>query len=94
VDVGSIEFIHKQVIAKRDARSAVILVSAELDEVLELSDRVAVMFGGRIVATFDADEADRERIGLLMARGEAALGGSKGREAVGAAAGGGPAGGR
>jgi simple sugar transport system ATP-binding protein len=88
VDVGSIEFIHKQVIGKRDARSAILLVSAELDEVLELSDRVAVMFGGRIVATFDADEADRERIGLLMARGEAGLGGGKGREAVGASAGG------
>jgi len=73
LDVGSIEFIHKQVIAKRDAGAAVLLVSAELDEVLELSDRVAVMYRGRLVATYDAEEAERERIGLLMARGEAAL---------------------
>jgi len=72
VDVGSVEFIHKQVIAKRDASTAVLLVSAELDEVLELSDRIAVIFRGRLVATFDADEAEREKIGLLMARGEAA----------------------
>ncbi|HEY7590445.1 MAG TPA: ABC transporter ATP-binding protein [Candidatus Limnocylindrales bacterium] len=72
VDVGSIEFIHKQIIAKRDAGAAILLVSAELDEVMELSDRIAVMFGGTIVATFDADEADREQIGLLMARGAAA----------------------
>ncbi len=85
LDVGSIEFIHKQVIAKRDAGAAVLLVSAELDEVLELSDRVAVMYRGRLVATFDADEADRETIGLLMARGEAALQGD--REAVGAGTG-------
>jgi simple sugar transport system ATP-binding protein len=73
LDVGSIEFIHKQVIAKRDAGVAVLLVSAELDEVLELSDRIGVMFRGRMVATFDAAEAEKERIGLIMARGEAAL---------------------
>jgi len=72
LDVGSIEFIHKQVIAKRDAGAAVLLVSAELDEVLELADRIAVMYRGRIVATFDASTAEKERIGLLMARGEAA----------------------
>ena len=47
LDVGSIEFIHRQVIAKRDAGAAILLVSAELDEVLELSDRVAVMYRGR-----------------------------------------------
>jgi ABC-type uncharacterized transport system ATPase subunit len=86
LDVGSIEFIHRQVIAKRDAGSAVLLVSAELDEVLELSDRIAVIFRGRIVATFDAADADRERIGLLMARGEAGLSGGTGRAAVGAGA--------
>ena len=73
LDVGSIEFIHRQVIAKRDAGVAILLVSAELDEVLELSDRIGVMYRGRMVATFDAAEAERDRIGLIMARGEAAL---------------------
>jgi general nucleoside transport system ATP-binding protein len=79
LDVGSIEFIHKQVIRKRDDGTAVLLVSAELDEVLELSDRIGVMYRGRIVATFDADAAEKEQIGLLMARGDAAA-----REPVGA----------
>jgi simple sugar transport system ATP-binding protein len=73
LDVGSIEFIHKQIVAKRDAGSAVLLVSAELDEVLELSDRIGVMYRGRLVAVIDAEseEADKERIGLLMATGKA-----------------------
>ena len=48
--MGSIEFIHRQVIAKRDAGTAVLLVSAELDEVLEMSDRIAVMYRGELVA--------------------------------------------
>jgi ABC-type uncharacterized transport system ATPase subunit len=69
LDVGSIEFIHKQVIARRDSGVAVLLVSAELDEILDLSDRVLVMFRGTVVGTFDAAEAQRERIGLLMATG-------------------------
>ncbi|HET7699914.1 MAG TPA: ABC transporter ATP-binding protein [Candidatus Limnocylindria bacterium] len=72
LDVGSIEFIHRRVIAARDAGVAVLLVSAELDEVLDLSDRVSVMFRGRLVATLDAAEAQRERVGLLMAKGTAA----------------------
>jgi simple sugar transport system ATP-binding protein len=76
LDVGSIEFIHKQAIARRDAGVAILLVSAELDEVLELSDRIGVIYRGRIVATFDADTAERDRIGLLMARGEAGLAGA------------------
>ncbi len=66
VDVGSIEFIHKQIVSMRDAGTAVLLISTELDEILSLSDRVAVMVGGRIVQTLSADELDRERIGLLM----------------------------
>ncbi|MFL5777690.1 MAG: ABC transporter ATP-binding protein [Chloroflexota bacterium] len=69
LDVGSIEFIHRQVVAKRDAGSAVLLVSAELDEIMELSDRIAVMFRGRIVAVRDARSADKNEIGLLMATG-------------------------
>jgi ABC-type uncharacterized transport system ATPase subunit len=69
LDVGSIEFIHKQAIKKRDKGTAILLVSAELDEVLELSDRVAVMFRGEIVATVDGPTANREEIGLRMATG-------------------------
>jgi ABC-type uncharacterized transport system ATPase subunit len=69
LDVGSIEFIHRQAIAKRDAGTAVLLVSAELDEVLELSDRIGVMFRGELVAMLDGRKADREEVGLLMATG-------------------------
>lgn len=71
IDVGSIEFIHNQIVAQRDAGVAVLLVSAELDEVLSLADRVAVMFDGRIVKTLPIEEATRERVGLLMAGSEA-----------------------
>lgn len=67
IDVGSIEFLHNQIIEQRDSGSAVLLVSAELDEILSLSDRVAVMFDGRIVKTLPIEEATRERLGLLMA---------------------------
>jgi simple sugar transport system ATP-binding protein len=74
LDVGSIEFIHRQVIAKRDAGTAVLLVSAELDEVLEMSDRIGVMFGGRIVAVVDGRTADKNEVGLLMATGGAERG--------------------
>lgn len=67
IDVGSIEFIHNQIVAQRDAGAAVLVVSAELDEVLNLADRVAVMFDGRIVKILPIAEATRERVGLLMA---------------------------
>ncbi len=67
LDVGSIEYIHKQILLKRDGGTAVLLVSTELDEVLELSDRVAVMFRGKIVATVPSEIATKEYIGLLMA---------------------------
>jgi simple sugar transport system ATP-binding protein len=67
IDVGSIEYIHSQIVSQRDAGSAVLLVSAELDEILSLADRVAVMFDGRIVKTLPIEEANRERLGLLMA---------------------------
>jgi len=71
LDVGSIEFIHRQVIAKRDEGVAILLVSAELDEVMELSDRIAVIYRGELVATVDGRSANREKIGLLMATGRA-----------------------
>ena len=67
VDVGSIEFIHRQLVEQRDAGVAVLVVSAELDEVLSLSDRVAVIYEGRIQGILPVAEANRERIGLLMA---------------------------
>jgi len=69
LDVGSIEFIHKQVIAARDAGVAVLLISAELDEIVELSDRIGVMFRGELVQILDGATADREDVGLLMATG-------------------------
>ncbi len=69
LDVGSVEFIHRQVIAKRDAGVAVLLVSAELDEVLEMADRIAVMYRGAIVAVMDGRTADKNDVGLLMATG-------------------------
>jgi general nucleoside transport system ATP-binding protein len=66
VDVGSIEYIHKQLVAKRDEGTAVLLVSSELDEVLALADRVAVMFHGRLMGPFDMP-ISKEAVGRLMA---------------------------
>jgi ABC-type uncharacterized transport system ATPase subunit len=70
LDVGSIEFMHNQIIAKRDSGTAVLLVSAELDEVMEMSDRIAVMYRGRIVAELDGRTADKNEVGLYMATGQ------------------------
>ena len=70
VDVGSIEFIHKRIIEARDAGAAVLLVSAELDEILSLADRVAVIHGGKVVAQMAGAQADRTHIGRLMAGDE------------------------
>jgi simple sugar transport system ATP-binding protein len=67
LDVGSIEFIHKRIIEARDQGVAVLLVSAELDEILSLSDRIGVMYGGRIVAEIPTAEANREMLGYYMA---------------------------
>jgi simple sugar transport system ATP-binding protein len=67
LDVGSIEFIHKQIVRMRDEGTAVLLVSAELDEILSLSDRIAVIYAGKIIETVDINAASREQIGLLMA---------------------------
>jgi simple sugar transport system ATP-binding protein len=70
LDVGSIEFIHNQAVQKRNAGTGILLVSAELDEILELSDRIAVMYRGEIVALVDGrPAANKEEIGLLMATG-------------------------
>ena len=69
LDVGSIEFIHKQIVAQRDEGVAVLLVSAELDEVLALSDTIGVIYKGQLVATMPRAEATREQLGLLMTGG-------------------------
>jgi simple sugar transport system ATP-binding protein len=66
VDIGAIEFIHKQIIAMRDRGSAVLLVSGELDELISLADRIVVMFDGRIVGEVAGDEADEKTLGLMM----------------------------
>ena len=67
LDVGSIEFIHRRIVDARDQGAAVLLISAELDEIMSLSDRIAVMYKGRILETLDAKTATREQLGLLMA---------------------------
>jgi ABC-type Mn2+/Zn2+ transport system ATPase subunit len=67
IDVGSIEFIHNQIVNQRDAGAAVLVVSAELDEVMALSDRIAVMYKGTIIDIVPGNTATREQLGLLMA---------------------------
>jgi ABC-type uncharacterized transport system ATPase subunit len=69
LDVGSIEFIHNQIIGLRDRGVGVLLVSAELDEILSLSDRIGVLYRGKLVGTFDGADASREQLGYLMATG-------------------------
>ena len=67
LDVGSIEYIHSEIIKMRDRGVAVLLISAELDEIMALSDRIAVMYRGQIVAVVDAKKTTREQLGLWMA---------------------------
>ena len=67
VDIGAIEFIHNQIVALRDQGKAVLLVSVELDEILALSDRIAVMFDGRIMGERLPDRTDEPELGLRMA---------------------------
>jgi len=67
VDVGSIELIHRRIVEARDSGAAVLIVSAELDEVLSLADRVAVIHAGKVVAELPGDQIDRTEIGRLMA---------------------------
>jgi general nucleoside transport system ATP-binding protein len=67
LDVGSIQYIHGQIVAKRNEGAAVIIVSSELDEILALGDRIAVMYDGKIIGVLNRKEATRERCGMLMA---------------------------
>ncbi len=67
LDVGSIEYIHQRLVEKRDQGCAILLVSPELDEIMSLSDRIAVMYRGKIMDTLPAEQATLEKLGLLMA---------------------------
>jgi ABC-type uncharacterized transport system ATPase subunit len=67
LDVGSIEYIHQRIIEKRDEGCGVLLVSTELDEIMALADRIAVMYRGKIIDILPAQEATKEGVGLLMA---------------------------
>jgi simple sugar transport system ATP-binding protein len=67
VDVGAIEFIHRNIVAQRDAGVAVLLISASLDEILALSDTIGVLYRGRLMGTLPRAEANAEVLGLMMA---------------------------
>jgi simple sugar transport system ATP-binding protein len=67
IDVGSLEYIHKRIVEERDEGSAVLIVSSELDEILALSDRILVMYRGKIVAEVPGAEATATQLGLYMA---------------------------
>jgi simple sugar transport system ATP-binding protein len=69
LDVGSIEFVHKTLLQQRDAGAAILLVSVELDEIFALSDRIAVMYEGRIMGVIKAEDANEQDVGILMAGG-------------------------
>lgn len=67
LDVGSIEYIHQRIVQKRDEGCAVLLISPELDEIMELSDRIAVMYRGKVIANFPNKNISKEDVGCLMA---------------------------
>jgi len=71
LDVSAIEYVHKTLVEKRDAGMAILLISTELDEIFNLSDRIAVMYEGEIIGIMDREEADLYTIGLMMAGGHA-----------------------
>ena len=71
LDVGAIEFVHKTLIAERDRGAAILLISFELDEVMDVSDTIAVIYHGQITGTFAQGTVDENQLGLLMAGGEA-----------------------
>jgi ABC-type uncharacterized transport system ATPase subunit len=70
LDVGVVEYVHQRLLEKRAEGIGILLSSEDLDEILDLSDRIAVLFKGRVMGVFDAREARLEQIGLLMAGGE------------------------
>ncbi|MBQ5770988.1 MAG: heme ABC transporter ATP-binding protein, partial [Clostridia bacterium] len=77
LDVGAIEYIHRQLVEARDAGKAVLLVSLELDEVMNLSDRILVMYEGEIVGELDPKKTTVEELGLYMAGAKKQEGGAQ-----------------
>ena len=77
LDVGAIEYIHKRLVQSRDEGCAVLLVSLELDEVMSVSDRILVMYEGKIVGEFDPKKCTVEELGIYMAGGKVEKGGNK-----------------
>ena len=67
VDIGAIEYIHSELIARRDEGMAILLISTELDEILSLADRIVVLYEGQVMGTVGAGDATADRLGLLMA---------------------------
>ena len=67
LDVGSIEYIHKRLVEQRDRGKAVLLVSLELDEILNVSDRIAIINNGELIGVVNADETNENEVGLMMA---------------------------
>jgi simple sugar transport system ATP-binding protein len=70
VDIGAIELVHRELVRQRDAGMAILLISTELDEILQLSDRIVVLYEGKIVGELQAEGADVDRLGLMMAGAE------------------------
>jgi len=69
LDIGAAQFVHERLVEKRDTGAAILLVSAELDEIFALSDRIAVLYEGQIMGVFHAGVVDEEEVGLLMTGG-------------------------
>jgi len=67
LDIGAVAYVHERLVAARKSGSSILLISDDLDEILALSDRIMVMYGGAITGRFGRERADRERIGALMA---------------------------
>ena len=66
LDIGAMEYVHRQLLAERERGTAILLISAELEEIMALSDRIAVIFEGELINVIEAGQADRETLGLLM----------------------------
>ena len=66
LDVGAIEYIHNRLVAEREKERAILMISLELDEILNISDRIAVIYEGEIVGILDPEKTDEKEIGLMM----------------------------
>ncbi len=90
VDIGAIEFVHTSLLRMRDQGAAILLISAELTEIMTLSDRIAVMYGGKIVAEFEGGAVGEEELGVAMTGGAVGVGGDAPGARASAVRGGGP----